>query len=383
MGRKSVAVLDVRSAEVTALVGERGVNHTFVLKANRSEPYDGYEAGKFFNLAQLGEAVMSSIAAVERICGERIKTLFIGVPGEFTEVIPKEHEVSFPKRRRIGEREIGLLYESGKENLKGYRFMRASSMIFITSDNRRVVDPTGLSSASLSGILSYFYCSDYFAEAMEEIFKGTGITLRYLPSEYAQAIYLIPSERRDEYALFLDTGYLSSTVCIMLGGGVLAQKTFWAGKGQIAFRLMQRFNLPYDGAVALLDKANLFRKGGVPDSEFLYQGVAYEIPFDDLVEEVRAGLDDICEQVSGFLDECAAKELDYKPLYVTGEGICDIRGAIEHFSKRLNRVCEQIAPDLPYYNKPSVSSRIALADTAYEDNRKRGLLYRLLNGLGG
>ncbi len=148
-------------------------------------------------------------------------------------------------------------------------------------------------------------------------------------------------------------------------------------------RLMKRFALPYDGAVALLDKANLFRRGGAPDSEFLYQGIAYEIPFDAFVEEVRAGLDDICEQVSVFLEECAGKELDNKPLYVTGEGICDIRGALEHVSKRLNRVCEQVAPDLPYYNKPSVSSRIALADTAYEDNRKRGLLYRILNGFGG
>ncbi len=383
MGRKSVAVLDVRSSEVTVLVGERGVNHTFVLKANRTEAYFGYENGAFYDTAQLGDAIMRALAAVERICGERIKTLFVGVPGEFTQVIPKEHEVSFPKRRRIGDREIGLLYESGREELKGYRFMRASSMIFITADNRRVVDPTGLVSASLSGVLSYFYCSDYFAQTMGEIFKGTGISLRYLPSGYAQATYLIPSETRDETALFLDAGYLSSTVCIMLGGGVCAQKTFWAGKGQIAVRLMKRFALPYDGAVALLDKANLFRRGGAPDSEFLYQGIAYEIPFDAFVEEVRAGLDDICEQVSVFLEECAGKELDNKPLYVTGEGICDIRGALEHVSKRLNRVCEQVAPDLPYYNKPSVSSRIALADTAYEDNRKRGLLYRILNGFGG
>ena len=83
------------------------------------------------------------------------------------------------------------------------------------------------------------------------------------------------------------------------------------------------------------------------------------------------------------MEECAAKELDYKPLYVSGDGLADIRGALEHVSKRINRVCEQLAPDLPYYNKPSMSSRIALVDMAYEDQRKSGLLYRILNAIGG
>ena len=37
MSRKSVAVLDVRSASVTVLIGERGVTNTFVFKGNHSE----------------------------------------------------------------------------------------------------------------------------------------------------------------------------------------------------------------------------------------------------------------------------------------------------------------------------------------------------------
>ncbi|MBO5045597.1 MAG: hypothetical protein J6C93_01845 [Clostridia bacterium] len=47
MGRASVAVLDIRSSEVTVLVGERGVNHTFIFKASRTEGYDGYETVPF------------------------------------------------------------------------------------------------------------------------------------------------------------------------------------------------------------------------------------------------------------------------------------------------------------------------------------------------
>lgn len=383
MGRTSVAVLDVRSSEVAVILGERGINNTFVFKASRTEPYDGYQDGAFYDTDNLSRAVFRALSAVERICGERVKRLFVGVPGEFTKVVPKEQDIGFPTKRKIGQKELDALFSSGKDEIEGYRFIRATSMIYVTSDNRRIVDPTGLTASGLSAVLSYFYCTDYFAETMEKIFSDLKISYSFLPTQLAMAAYLIPSETRDEYALFLDAGYLSSTISVILGNGILAQKTFWVGKGQIAVRLMQRFSIPYDAAIMLLSKANLFLRDDTPSREFLYRGAAYEISPDALVEEIKDGLDEICEAVGGFLEECSGKELDYKPLYISGEGVNEIRGALEHISKRLNRVCEQLVPDLPYYNKPSMSSRIGLVDMAYEDNKKHGFFYRLLNGFGG
>jgi len=83
MGRKSVAVLDVRSSEITVIVGERGVNDTFVFKANKSEEYDGYDESAFFNEERLSEAVIRAVSAAEQVCGERIKDLYVGVPGAY------------------------------------------------------------------------------------------------------------------------------------------------------------------------------------------------------------------------------------------------------------------------------------------------------------
>lgn len=383
MGRKSVAVLNVRSSEISLIIGERGVNGTFVFKAECREEYDGYAEGKFFNEEKLSETVFALVSDAERICGERLKEIFVGVPGAFVKVVPKEQTVSFPKRRRIGQREIDLLYESGKEPQKGYRFLRASSMIFITADNRRVVDPAGLVSAKLSGLLSYFYCADYFAETMEKAFGDMGIALRYLPTEFATATYLIPSETRDEYSLFLDSGFLSSTACVLLGSGVLAQRTFWTGSGQIVVRVMERFSLPYRAALELLRKANLFVKKNAGRFEFEFGGESYFIDSDMLVETVKEGLDELCEAVGGFFEECAGRELDYKPLYLSGEGITQIRGASEHVSKRLNRVVEELSPSLPYYNKPSMSAQIALIDMASDDKNKSRFLNRLFGGFGG
>ena len=383
MSRNSVTVLDIRSSEITVLVGERGVNNTFVLKASKTEPYDGYDENAFFDTEKLSDAVYHAVSAVERICGERVKKLYIGVPGAFSRVIPREQVIGFPKRRAIGRRDIHALFASGREQVEGYRCIRTTGMIYVTSDDRRVIDPVGLSSVSLSGVLSYFYCSDYFCETMERIFSGMKIELAYLPAEYAMATYLIPSETRDEYALFLDVGYMSTSLCVLLGNGILAQRTYFVGKGQIAYHLMQRFSISYGTALSMLSKANLFSKSSGAKTEVTEGDVTHEIDMDAFVDTVKEGLDGICEKIGAFLEECSGKELEAKPLYVTGEGLADIRGALEHISKRISRVCEQLAPDLPYYNKPAMSSRIALLDLAYEDHLKQGLFYKLAKKFGG
>ncbi len=383
MAEKNVAVLDIRSSEVAVFFGERGVNHTFIFKASATESYSGYQDGEFYDVADLSAAVMRAVTSVEQICGEKLRTLYVGVPGEFTMVVPKEQVIGFPKKLKIGAKELDTLFESGREQIKNYRFMRVSSMIYVTADNRRVANPVGLYSTGLSGVLSYFYCGEYFARTIEKIFDGAKPKIYFLPTQFAMASYLIPPETRDEYALFLDVGYLSSTMCVLLGGGVLAQRTFWAGQGQIVVRLMQKFHLSYEAASALLSKANLFIKEEAKNREFTFRGETYGIPTKEFIDEVKAGLDELCEEVGSFLEECSGKELDNKPLYVSGEGLDGIRGALEHMSKRLSCICEKLAPDLPYYNKPAMSSRIALMDMAYEDNRKSGSLYRFFKILGG
>ena len=383
MAGKSIAVLDIRSSEVAVFVGERGVNHTFVFKASKTESYGGYQDGEFYDVSDLSSAVLRALDAVQQVCGERIRSLYVGVPGEFTKVEPLEQDLGFPKKLKISNKELDQLFAMGRKPLDGWRYMRVTSMVYVTADNRRVADPVGLYSTGLSGVLSYFYVSEYFAGALEHVFSRRRIELHFLPTQFAMAAYLIPPETRDEYALFLDIGYLSSSFLVLLGNGVLAQRTFWAGEGQIAVRLMKRFSLPYEVATALLSKANLYLKRDAKNREVVYGGRSYEIPTKEFIEEVKAGLDELCELVGRFLEECSGKELDSKPVYVSGEGFAGIRGALEHMSKRLSCVCEQVAPDLPYYNKPSMSSRIALIDMASEDSRKSGSLNRFLNFFGG
>ncbi len=382
MGRGSVAVLDVRSAEVTVAVGERGVNRTIVFNASHTESYGGY-FHRFFDEDKLAEAIYACISSVERITSRRIRKLYVGVPGEFVTAVPRDRNAGFPKRRKIRAGDLDALFEGGARVLEGSRLIRGTSMIYVTADNRRVVDPIGLTSTSLYGLLSYYYCREDFAAAMEKIFAKMKIELLYLPADLAMATYLIPAETRDECAILLDCGEASSSVSVVLGGGTLAQIAHPVGRAQLAARVMQTFGIgDYSDALRLLTRANLFAKGA-GTREFPLSDGPREIDFRLLAEVVKDGLDEICEPFAAFLEDCTGRDLEFRPVYVTGEGLFGIRGALEHMSKRFSRVTEMIAPDLPYYNTPAMSSRIALVDMAYEDHNERKFSKRFFNTSGG
>ncbi len=390
MGRKSVAVLDIRSYEVSLYIGERGVNHTIQFIASKTEAYDGYSGGEFFNVKNLAAAVAKLMEAVSNICPAPIRTLYVGVPGEFIKLVTREQTLGFTKRRKVTEEDVSLLFEKGKEEIaaegatKGYRFVRATSMIYVTSDNRRVVDPIGQVASSLRGCLSYFYCTEYFIRTIEGLFPEKKLSFRYLPTPLAMANALIPSETRDEYALFLDVGMLSSTVMLLLGGGVMEQATFPVGRMSVIYQIFNTLKVKFSAAEPLLGRVNLNARADAPTGpsfEFLWEGKTYFIDEAKLVNCVKEGLDEICMPVSGFLEANSDLVQESRPLFISGEGLVGIRGALEHISsKRLFRVCDMIAPNQPYYNKPAMSSRIALVGMAYDDNLKEGLFHRLFKG---
>ena len=49
MQKKQVAIIDIGSSKVTAMLGERGINKTFIVKGSFSYDYDGFDNSVFFD----------------------------------------------------------------------------------------------------------------------------------------------------------------------------------------------------------------------------------------------------------------------------------------------------------------------------------------------
>ena len=83
MQKKQVAVFDIGSSKITAVIGQRGVNQTFIIKGRYFYDYDGFADGAFFGVERL-QRILRSLADVVR--KNKIDTIYVGVPGEFTHI---------------------------------------------------------------------------------------------------------------------------------------------------------------------------------------------------------------------------------------------------------------------------------------------------------
>jgi len=388
MNRKSVAVLDVQSSEVTVIIGERGVNNTFVFKGKQTEKYDGFVEAEFFDTEKLSKAISDALRSVELSCNDKIKEIYVGVPGEFLKVVTMRHMISFQKKRKVTAQDLKTLYKSGfNSDIEGFSLIRQSNVYYITSDRRRTINPVGMISDSLEGYLSYYLCSDYYSNILESIILQYGIKkIEFLPTALAETLYLIDSETRDEYAILLDIGYMSMSFDVVCGNGIIYHDACSVGGGHVIANMIQdeSLNIPFDVAESLLKKVNLSSVDN-PNAtiEYIDRVQTYTLPMSLVNEKVKEGLDIICEVIYKCLELCDNRNIDYKPILLTGCGVTAIRGAREHISRRIDKVVEIVTPNLPYYNKASQSSVLSLLDMALNDKREKNPFFNIFYTFGG
>ena len=391
MSNESVAVLDIRSYEVTFLIGAKGVNDTFVFRGGTSEKYEGYSSDGFLDAASFRRAVIAAVTSVRQNYEGTVKEIFVGVPAAFVSVYTKGHTISFPSKRKISAQEIDALYESGLgELLASGHYIRRSDMYFALGDNRKYFNASdlyGIPTASLKGALCYYFASDEFFDAVDSVLRELGFeVVNFIPQSLAQADYLLPEKLREGYAFLIDVGFLSTSVSVVSGNGIVHEEAFDCGSGYILVALMQGLKVDYETAEEILASANV--SGGAVSKDLMWtdgSGVAY--PVREINEIIKYGLDELCESVDKFFEKYyrgkSTMGFAANPLSLTGEGIGGVKGAAEHIAKRLGRMTEIVCPDLSYYDKPLFSSRIALLATALSDKKRSGLLYRIFNIFGG
>ncbi len=368
MRKKQVAVLDFGSSKITATVAERGINKTFIIKGSYSFNYDGYEGGEFFDLAQLKQIVLLALDSLKKACTNKLETVYVGVPGEFTEVVVKESQISFAKKKKITEMDIDALFDAAfvMQSAK-YTLINRSAVVYELDDFRRLANPVGSVSEILKGKLSFVLCNNYFIDAIKTILAGEGVdNIEFVSISLAEALYLLEPDTRDRIALVCDVGYISTTVMIIQGDGILYQKSLPYGGGYITADLTQRFQMEFDDAENLKRKVNLSCQTTSKEFDLLdgENGEYYSI--EDVKNVILDSLDGLCEGIASVLDESRYVLPDYVSLMITGGGISYIRGAKEHVSGRLNMAVEIIAPKVPLMDKPSESSILSLLDLALE-----------------
>ena len=381
MRNNQVAILDIGSSKITASIGERGVNKTFIIKGYSEINYEGFSDGVFFDLDELKKGIKTLIENIKTESKSQIDKIYVGVPGEFTKVVNKTCQISFNKKKKIVEEDVNALYDDNfKESNGKATLINRSSIYFEIDGYRRLADPVGQVSQVLKGRLSYILCDNYFVDAISSILNSLNIKkVEYVSSELAEALYFFEPEERDRTCLLLDVGYISTTFTIVQGDGIAYKQTFAYGGGYIVADLVQAFEIEPEIAEKLKRKVNLSLS---TDRNDIYEldGGDYGFLVKDVNSAVLYSLDELCESVENAINQSKIEIPEYIPLSLTGGGISYIRGSKEHLSKRLNMVVNDVVSKIPYMNKPSQSSYLALMDLALEQvPKKKGFFQKLFS----
>lgn len=363
MSKKSVAVLDVHSSKVCAVVGEKGVNNTFIIKAEYSCDYDGYQDGEWFSTKSFQSAVKNVVSKLFDIFGN-LKVVYVGVPSEFLKVKNIDGSISFKVAKKITQKDLNELSNSIQPDVDdGYATIRHSCLYYVLSDKKKTVNPIGAFSDSLHGKFAFYRCKDNFDSAVDEVFNKLPFKCRaeYIPIVYAQAMYLIEPELRDEYAVLFDLGYMSSSYSVVCGNGLAYCEHFSIGIGHVAKPLMEVLKIPFELALIILTKVNLNAiEADKSKLEIQFKEKIYAFSIPALQELIRSGLDGICINIEECMRNYDGRNVDGKTLLITGDSVKVIKGMAEHISFKLDKNYEIISPKVPFYDKPEFSSLFSL-----------------------
>ena len=370
MQKKQVAVLEVGSSKITAVVGERGINKTFVIKGRYSYDYDGFENGAFFDEENIKHILLEAGEDIKTTSGGKIDTVYVSVPGEFTEVVVKQSQISFSKKKKIQEQDVDALFDAAFVlSSTKYTLINRSAIVYELDDFRRLANPVGEVSEILKGKLSFIVCNNYFIEAIKPTLKAIGFsTVEFVSAMLAQSMYLIDAETRDRTALLIDVGYISTTLSIIRGDGLLYQKSFTYGGGYITASIVEKFAIDFPYAEKMKRQVNLSRIQSSQALDVIECDNGEYYALGDVQQAITSSLDELCEKISGAIEQSGVIVPEYVPLKVTGGGISYIRGAKEHLSGRLGMVVEIVAPKVPLMDKPTESTVLSILDLALEQN---------------
>ncbi|MBO5395126.1 MAG: hypothetical protein J6A28_04440 [Clostridia bacterium] len=367
MKQKYVLVFDIGSSKLRAMVAGRGINNTFAVKGYNETTYDGFFEGEFLCKEKLRDVFEDVLKEFEPYL-KKINKVFIGVPAEFSSVMPASVAISLGEKRKIKKQDVESLFYMASEKAKNSEVEVVSvSPISFDVDGGLTLDPVGDFGLNISANLSIVYANKAFIDLFNNIASSLGFNyVEYISEPLAQANFVLPSEKKEDLSLLIDCGDITTSIALVKGNGLSALTSFSRGGGFITNDLSEAFELSIADAEKLKRQVVLSVKGGASDFyELPTQGGRVErFLLGSVNEVVSYRIEELAEVINQCLQTYSDQHLAYLPIYLTGAGVAKLKGGRDYLAKCLGRNIAYGVPPLPGKDKPEHASIYSLVHSA-------------------
>lgn len=377
MAKSYACVLDIGSSRVNVLIGTSGINSTFVIKGQGEVSYAGFGEGEFYEPEKLSSVISSAITRAEENACFAIRHLYVGVPAEFCNCVCKTISSNFESRKKITDEVLAEHYEKAYENKENQTLISCNAIYNTLDDGKRSLNPVGCKTSKITSMVSLIYSQNEFILQINKILQTLGIErVTYVSSALCEAQYVLEPENRTGAGMLIDIGYITTSVSVVRGKGLLMLNSFSLGGGHVMADLAECLNISFNDAEQLKRKIVLSLSPSDKDFyEVVQAGATKQVPIKMANEIVMARLDMICTCIQKCISLYAQETADYIPLFLTGGGICYIKGAKDYIAKKLGRNVELVFPPLPELNKPNYSSILGLLNFGIKEEEKNKISF--------
>ena len=367
MPKSSVSVVDIGSSNINVIIGTRGANNTFIVLGNGDCEYAGYYEGEFLEEDKLQSVFAQAIQDAEQSACQSIEKLFVGVPADFSVCQCQTINQSYGVKTKITSQHISDIYSRANilENNNDYVLISCTPICFTLDDGRKTLNPVGQKTSKITAHLSLLYAEKKFITKINTLLQAIGIsTVEYLSSPLCEATYLLEPERREDVALVIDCGYITTSVALVKGDGLIAIRSFAVGGAHICADLSECLSISYNEAEQLKKQLILsVMPSATDDYEIIRKDRVIPISMQQTNEIVCARLDMICS----LINKCLVgyrQQYPKMPYYITGGGISYIKGGKDYVSKMLGVNLTLLTPPDIHMQKPHFSSVLGLMNSA-------------------
>ncbi len=366
MLKDAVAVLDIGSYSLTAMIGENGINNNFTIRAIVKRVHDAFtEDG--IQERQLYNAISDSLRAIASSAKARLDKVYVGVPSDYLSLINTERRSFFNRKKRIREKDLTEFFDAAVKGIDAgdYEVITRSSVCYYIDGNLRSDDVLGVATSSLSSYVSVYCARRDFTGIIRKMLSSLGVNeVIFIPVPLAEGNLLFSLEERRSMQILLDVGYQSTSLTVLSGDGALFQDSFAVGGGYVTAYLYERFRVDFDIAERLKRKINLSIHGDNGNYVVLYGEGQYTFSVKEANDVTRAVIDLISEKFDKALLNSRVRLPHNVAVSLTGGGISYIRGGAEYLSSTVEMPVNVVSPKIAYMSKPDDSSSLAVLNYA-------------------
>ena len=373
MSKTKIAAIEFGTSKIVTIIAQNGGIDRLEFLGTGTVPYDGYQDGDWNTPGQMIQRVRDSIAAAELEANEKIREIYVGVPGEYIHVCSAEAEVDLDDEGVTAE-SMDLVQDAAADRLqvaeKGGLVLHRSPAWFQVDDGKKTMEPNGHGS-KLHACTSFIVADPQFIEDVKEILGALNITiLGFLSSTLGESLLLLSIDDRDRVSVLIDSGYLSTELSVIRGEAIIYHAMLPMGGGHITADLAEQLRIPMRAAEQI-KRSYVFNPDEFDQDAFAEvsdaRGRRLTFPREAISQCVEKSMDELCDMIDKTL-ETDAKELlgARSQIYLTGGGIGMMRSGREYLAEKIGHPVKAAAPKTAKMNSPVYSSVLGLLDITFD-----------------